>query len=228
MLDPTRRVTLPACPEALVFRDHAVAGRCYLLPATPSVELEQAGLPAARALVFLQRHGDSRTPSGGRLTLTTVLRASGAWREQVRAALAALPDAGPVDLASPDWAGGRVTVGIGESIRLQGSPSLGADNRCALAATLDAAQAALLREHWAKRLPGASIVYELELLTASGAERGLSLHDSAHEADGATRVDRERRLQVQLQAGAAGRATLRVQGPLWAEGLERRLSEIEL
>jgi hypothetical protein len=230
MLDPTRRIALADCPGALVYADHAQTLRHYLVPSRPSLDVEDNGLPAARLLLFVKRQGDERRPSGGRISLTTVLRSSDTERARVEAALAALhgSTAQRIELVSPEWASGKVTVTLGDGLALDGTPALAGDNRCVLACALSAQQADALAEQWPLKLPGASIVYAMTLHAASTARRGVELRASASEAGSDARADASRTLQLELSVTAADRCGLDARGPLWLDGLERRLSELDL
>lgn len=239
MLTLSRRVDLPDVVDAEIYGDDQDGLTYYIVPTRPALELDDRERPTLRLLVYLTKNGAERsTPSGGQVTLTTVLEVSVAERARITHALEAQvsgmatdgPGArsGVVHLVNPDWASGTVTVRLTPTLTLTGQPALFAGNRCALMSTLTADQAQQLHDDGRRTLAGSTIRYDLEMRVAAAASAsGTASRRSAHVQGGVTyEVDRAISLDAQMTGTVNHPVTF--EGPLWDGSLEAAITDIEL
>jgi hypothetical protein len=236
VLDPNRRLTLPDISDALIYSDHQLPQTYYVIPATPALDLDDRDRPSLRLLLYVKRSGETRVLSGGQLTLTTVLELAAREEERVKRAIEdhlkqLNPDEAPpvtVRLVHPDWASGKVEVRLTDSMVLTAQPSLFSRNQCVLSKTLNADEAEMLNEEWGRRLPSARIAYHMVMrvaATATGSSK-VTAQTTRRTAEGPVEVSRDFTMDVRAATGSTQPITL--EGPLWMEGLDRLVTELEL
>lgn len=238
MLDPDRRVALPDFPQADVYRDHERPLTYYAVPAAVTVAVDDRGRPECRLTIYMKRQDGRPVPSGGQVSLTTVLGLSDQEiadiTDAIEVSLTPAAD-GPapaprpsIQLLGPDWIGGRVVVALAGSFTLTGQPSLSGRNRCALVTSLTAETALLVREEWMRGLPGAIITYEMTMRVAETAAASVRIRDyrASYDAGGAT--EGTNTADVDVRATAAASRVVIAERPLRAPGLERLIAEIDL
>jgi hypothetical protein len=239
MLDHSKRLVLADCPDLLIYGDHERSRTFYLLPAGPAVEVDDTGRPQARVLLYLKRQDGVRRPAGGQVSLSTLLATSAGDLERVRLAIEAsltLPAASPgraeprfaIELLSPEWISGHVTVVLVEGLVLSGQPSLIGDNRCSMTLGLTAEQAAALRDAWTGRLPKGAIVYDMVMRVASTTTAVGAVVTHAAEAGSRESGTRSETLNVEARLTSAATSPVALRGPVWTNGLKDQLTEIDL
>ncbi len=241
MLDLSKRIDLPDVRAVEVYGDHEQPDLFHVVPVQPTLAIDN-GAPSLRVLLFRKKESDApnakRIITGGQLTLTTALHAPQQVISRVQALLtqklhaSATPGYGtppPVPtLSQPGWVNGAVEVTVDDGIVLLGTPSLFAENRCALMQTLDQAHARRLHEQWSKRLPSGRIVYRMVLRVADQTQT------TAHHTESGTTSSSGRLEEFQRDITTAASLTRGVphesvaSGPLWADRLDRALTEIDL
>ncbi len=241
MLDPRQRLILRDFPTAQIYQDEADQAVFYVVPWIPLLESEDDGRPSIRLLIFLKHHSHGKKPSGGQLMLTTSLelnpqvlsRVTSAIQEQLQAEKVAqsTPSAGPttVRVSYPEWLSGKVEIRVADSLVLSGQPSLFGGNRCSLMSRLSADQACAIRDEWERQLPKGRITYQMVMRVAAKATdtrevTGLQAvrHPDEHlsESTHVTRVD--------VRATVASTMPITIEGPLWKEGLNQQIVELEI
>jgi len=242
MLDLERRLALPEFPDVAVYHDHERPRSYYVVPHAPALEIDSNGRPEARLLLYLKRQGDQKVPTGGQISLTTTLVTPAADLARIKKAIETLlgeqppppPPPAPapppvvVQLSPPEWVSGEVTIALTPSLTLTGQPALFGDNRCALMNALTAEQAQGLREHWGRKLPDASIVYNMVMRVASTASATRVVREETVSLGADGGYDRSHMVNVTAHAASGGTQQIAVKGRVWLDGLERRLTEIDL
>lgn len=208
MLVAADRFRIGALPDVDVYPDHAAPARFYAVPRSPRLATDANGRPQMSLLLYGRGQGAQRQLLGAQVMLTTSLGLVDAEHRTLRAALverltehamaalpasiqapttgAAAPDPSSVEIFSPDWQSGVVTVRLTADIQLAGKPSLVGANECALSANLDADQAQALQRAWDAGLPDARITYQVQVtavdtnstaasVAVSGAAQGAGL-----------------------------------------------------
>jgi hypothetical protein len=236
VLDPTRRLDLPAIPQAQVYHDHETPQLYYVVPSIPKLEVDERGA-ALRLIVYLKRDGDAKAASGGQLTLTTALELSAQELNNVKNAIEAgrgktasgsEMDSSGIRLAGPDWVSGQVEVVLAESLTVSGQPALFASNRCVLTSNLDAAQVQTLRDQASSGFPAGWIAYQMVMRAATTSNDARRETTQATLRGPDTLAEISRSLQANLRAVAAVEQPITLEGPLWREGLHAVITEIEL
>jgi len=121
VLDPSRRLEVPGFPQASVYRDHQQAQTYYVVPWSAGIAIDANGRPECRLLLFVKRGPAGSIATGGQLSLTATLSIAAGDLARIKqsiessltpAAVAGEPPPRPVvvQLATPDWAGGRVNI----------------------------------------------------------------------------------------------------------------------
>jgi hypothetical protein len=90
-----------------------------------------------------------------------------------------------VELTSPDWRQGKVTVHLAPGLVVEGKPSLLGTNQATLLLNLNAASAASLSQAWQEGLPQATICYELQTTAAQQATLASTTATDHAEEDAA-------------------------------------------
>jgi len=238
MLDPAARLDVPGFPQASVFRDHQQERTYYVVPWTGAIAIDAGGRPECRLLLFVKGEPDS-IATGGQLTLTTTLSVADSDLEAIKRSIEAsltppavpgqpLPPPVVVQLATPDWASGRVTVSLAPGLLLTGQPSLGGQNRCALVSSLTPEGARALQDRWRRGLPDARITYDMVMRVAtSQSASATARHDSV--AVGANDVTgRSAAFGIDVHGTFADTQTITVESPLRVPDLARLVTEIKL
>ena len=240
MLDLERPLALPDFPDVLVYRDHERPLIYYVLPPAPVLECDDNGRPEARVLLYLKREGNDTVPSGGQVSLTTILVTPPSELARIKKSIETLltppappPPAPPpppveVQVSGAEWVSGKVSVVLTPSLTLSGQPSLFSDNRCALTSALTAEQAKAVRDQWGRKLPDGAIVYDMVMRVASTASATAVRESTVTMGAEAGAATRTRTLSVEARAASSGTHPIAVKGPLWTDGLERRFTEIDL
>lgn len=239
MLDLSRPFDVPEYPEARIYRDHQHALTYYVVPWTAAVAVDASGRPECRLLLFVKKQGGQSIATGGQLSLTATLSVANddlaRIKQSIEFSLTPRPDPDTpppppvvVQLSTPDWASGRVSVNLAPGFLVTGQPSLSGGNRCALMASLTADQAGLLQDHWRRGLPDAHIVYDMVMRvstsqTASGTVRHETVGVGAREVTGASAA-----YDIDVRGTFAQAEPLNVDSPLRVSGLERLVTEITL
>lgn len=217
-----KRMNVPQVPTVEVFGDHENVFTFYAVPVRPTVEVDDRGKPAIRLLVYMKRDGSRRSPAGGQVTVTTMLgvRAEelALVRQWLETGLSARhtpvgPD-NPLRVLTPEWTSGAVTVHIGTSLSLTGSPSLFADNRCAMVSPLNAHQAGVIAADTASALAGSSIRYAMTMRIASTASASSVVSSGATSGDGGLRTSINGALAMSARMTSAENHALVVEGAL--------------
>jgi hypothetical protein len=237
MLDLSRQLILPEFPLAQVYGDHESAQTFYLIPWAPALELNEQGAPEARFLIYLERKEGQKIPTGGQLSMTTILDLpSQDWTriKQTIATQVARTRPGPpsgqnaIQLSAPEWLSGSVEIRFTESWTISAQPSLLADNRCALSTRLDADRARMLLELWKKQLPDARIAYRLTMRVADAAAGSLRTSDRISSEGPGDSAQRHREIAVDVRAVGAVTKSVTLESPLWSKRLESLVTEIDL
>jgi hypothetical protein len=239
MLDPTRRLDVPDFTQARVYRDHQQERTYYVVPWSAAIAIDAGGRPECRLLLFMKREPDRTVATGGQLTLTVTLAVAGSdlarIKQFIEASLKPAPVPGQpppppvvVQLSSPDWVSGRVSINIVPGLVLTGQPSLSGENRCVLLASLTADGAQALQQQWHRGLPDARICYDMVMrVAASGSASGSARRDSvavgAHDAIGASTA-----FEFDVRGTVAETQPIAVEGPFPSTGLESLVTEITL
>lgn len=240
MLDPTRRVAIAEYPQVQVYRAHDQPRTYYVVPWVAAISVDDNGRPDCRLIVYGKREEGRFVATGANLTLETILAAPSGDLAQIKrsieesltpkSARTAEPPPPPViiQLVSPEWVNGTVTVTLTPELKMSGQPSLFADNRCALMASLTAEGAKALGEEWPHGLPDARIVYEMTMRVAVAAAVSARMREDfatvgANEATGTARA-----MDIDMRGTSAQTQAITVEGPFAVEGLERLMTEIDL
>jgi len=239
MLDLTRPVDVPGFPQARVYRDHQQERTYYVVPWTAAVAIDPAGRPECRLLLFVKQQDGVPVATGGQLSLTTTLSVTdedvARIKQAIEVSLTPRPSPGEappppvvVQLSSPEWASGRVTVNLVPGFLVTGQPSLNGQNRCALMASLTTDQARALQERWHRGLPDARIVYDMAARVAashaaSGALRQESVSIGARDVTGTSAA-----FDIDVVATFAQTQPIAIESPFRVRDLERLVTEISL
>ena len=208
MLALTRRINLPDVQHADVYADHQNNSTYYIVPTLPALEVDDRDRPTLRLLVYMKKDDVQRSsPSGGQVTLATVLEVSAGELARITQALqrrvsekgtAGGSDsrAGKVHIVNPDWASGTVTVRLTPTLTLSGQPALFAGNRCALTSALSADQARQLHDDGRRTLATSTIRYDMEIRVASEAIDAAAASSQVKHVEGDVSYEIDRAISV--------------------------------
>lgn len=235
MLDPARRFDVPGFPQARVYRDHQQEQTYYVVPWSAGIAIDANGRPECRLLLFVKHGPAGSIATGGQLSLTATLSIAAGDLERIKQSIessltpAAVPGEPPprpvvVQLATPDWASGRVTITPVPGVILSGQPSLGGENRCALMASLTADGARALQDQWHRGLPEAHIAYDMVMRVATS----QSASGSVRQETVAAGTSRSAAFDIDVHGTFADTQAITVAGRFPASGLDRLVTEITL
>lgn len=238
MLDPTRRLSLPAIRTAVVYCDHVDADVFHLVPVAPSIARDDRG-PSLRITFIYRRVGDRRELQSAQLTIETRLSVPDRDRSTIAAHIEALRNPAPptapsitpmpaIRLNAPEWTAGEVEVVFGDSLSAVGQPSLFADNTCALHRGFDQTAAATLEALWNDSLPDGRIIYRMTMRAATTvhAKAMTSYEQRSRDASGGSSVTDSMRVDFKGVEGVGIQGTF--ESPLWAPELTALARNLDL
>jgi hypothetical protein len=224
----TRRVNLPDVPHVEIYGDHQDDFTFFVVPTRPALELDDRERPTLRLLVYMKKDDAQRSsPSGGQVTMTTVLEVPAGELAQITQALKARTSqqgAGGVHLVNPDWASGTVTVTLGPTLKLTGQPALFAGNRCAFSSPLSADQARQIHDDGVRTLGASTIRYDMEMRVASTVTSSSRVTQSSRN----TSFEADRAISLDARMTGMVNHAVTFEGPLWTGQLEHLITDIEL
>jgi hypothetical protein len=242
MLDSSLGFTVPGVEAIVVYPDDALRGGFYLVAQRPGLARGTDGEPEIELTVYGRRQANgSFQPSGGLLSLTTVLDVSASVRVQAERALAARlaadepSDSTPAPptptLLAPEWIDAAVHVKVTGGAAFDGQPSLIGDNRCSISASISGDQITDLLSAWSAGLPGGTIAYRGQIRAGRGPATTAAASVSTRTRIEQGVLDAARTSQVSVSA-ASRTSDLEVSatGPLCPPGLSLadRLHSVEL
>lgn len=194
MLNPSSAFMLAALPSILIYTDHAVAGRFYVMPNAPRIARDAAGLPLISLLLYGRGQGSQRKLMGGMFTLTTDLALTAAEQSllveslKVHLVETGAPCTTPneqltPEVMNPEWLDGTVQVQLTSTLSVSGTPSLLGDNRCTLSLNLNAENAQSLQKAWEEGLPDATVTYQGHVPAAQQDQSTTSLGESYRKSE---------------------------------------------